>query len=94
MNHGRIEQVGRRASVYNAPATEFIARFMGGHNVIQTGAGKLAVRNDHMRIAPARAARTSPRACPAPSPTSNTRAPTCCWACRSARRRRLHASSP
>jgi putative spermidine/putrescine transport system ATP-binding protein len=39
--------------VYNAPATEFIARFMGGHNVIQTGAGKLAVRNDHMHIAPA-----------------------------------------
>jgi putative spermidine/putrescine transport system ATP-binding protein len=39
--------------VYNAPATEFIARFMGGHNVIDTQDGKVAVRNDHMVIAPA-----------------------------------------
>jgi putative spermidine/putrescine transport system ATP-binding protein len=53
MNQGRIEQVGSPREIYNAPATEFIARFMGGHNVIATGAGKVAVRNDHMRIAPA-----------------------------------------
>jgi putative spermidine/putrescine transport system ATP-binding protein len=53
MNQGRIVQVGPPREVYNAPATEFIARFMGGHNVIATGAGKLAVRNDHMLIAPA-----------------------------------------
>src|SRR3954465_4344194 len=44
MNQGRIVQVGPPREVYNAPATEFIARFMGGHNVIATGAGKLAVR--------------------------------------------------
>ncbi len=53
MNHGRIEQVGSPHAVYNAPATEFVARFMGGHNVIQTGAGKVAVRNDHLQIQPA-----------------------------------------
>jgi putative spermidine/putrescine transport system ATP-binding protein len=53
MNQGRIEQVGSPRDVYNAPATEFIARFMGGHNVIATADGKVAVRNDHMRIAPA-----------------------------------------
>ena len=52
MNHGVIEQVGSPHEVYNAPATEFIARFMGGHNVIDTGSGKIAVRNDHMLIAP------------------------------------------
>ncbi|MEP6790041.1 MAG: ABC transporter ATP-binding protein, partial [Ramlibacter sp.] len=52
MNHGLIEQVGSPHEIYNAPATEFIARFMGGHNVIDTGAGKIAVRNDHMLIAP------------------------------------------
>ena len=52
MNHGLIEQVGSPHEIYNAPATEFIARFMGGHNVIDTGSGKIAVRNDHMRIAP------------------------------------------
>ena len=50
MNHGRIEQVGSPREVYDAPATEFIARFMGGHNVLRTGHGKVAVRNDHMRI--------------------------------------------
>ncbi|MGQ2980719.1 MAG: ABC transporter ATP-binding protein [Polaromonas sp.] len=53
MNQGLIEQVGSPHEIYNAPATEFIARFMGGHNVIDTGAGKIAVRNDHMLIAPA-----------------------------------------
>ncbi|MGC1175460.1 ABC transporter ATP-binding protein [Polaromonas sp.] len=53
MNQGLIEQVGSPHEVYNTPATEFIARFMGGHNVINTGAGKIAVRNDHMLIAPA-----------------------------------------
>jgi putative spermidine/putrescine transport system ATP-binding protein len=52
MNRGTIEQVGSPFDVYNAPATEFIARFMGGHNVIDTAAGKIAVRNDHMLIAP------------------------------------------
>ncbi|WP_295371254.1 ABC transporter ATP-binding protein [Pseudacidovorax intermedius] len=55
MNQGRIEQVGSPHAVYNAPATEFVARFMGGHNVIQTGAGKVAVRNDHLQIRPAAA---------------------------------------
>ncbi|WP_298928397.1 ABC transporter ATP-binding protein [uncultured Ramlibacter sp.] len=52
MNQGLIEQVGSPHEIYNAPATEFIARFMGGHNVIETGVGKIAVRNDHMLIAP------------------------------------------
>ncbi|MEP6826063.1 MAG: ABC transporter ATP-binding protein, partial [Ramlibacter sp.] len=51
MNHGVIVQVGSPHQIYNAPATEFIAQFMGGHNVIATGAGKVAVRNDHMQIA-------------------------------------------
>ncbi len=58
MNRGRHRAAGaaRRSELYNAPATEFIARFMGGHNVIATTAGKVAVRNDHMRIAPATSA--------------------------------------
>jgi len=53
MNHGLIEQVGSPHEVYNKPATEFIARFMGGHNVLDTAGGKIAVRNDHIEIAPA-----------------------------------------
>ena len=56
MNQGRIEQVGSPHEIYNQPATEFIARFMGGHNVLDTSTGKIAVRNDHMQIAPASAA--------------------------------------
>ena len=50
MNRGRIEQVGAPRHVYNAPATEFVARFMGGHNVIDTAAGKIAVRTDQLRL--------------------------------------------
>ena len=34
MNHGRIEQAGTPREVFNAPRTEFVARFIGGHNVI------------------------------------------------------------
>jgi putative spermidine/putrescine transport system ATP-binding protein len=51
MNHGVIEQVGAPHAIYNHPASEFVARFMGGHNVFDTPAGPIAVRNDHMRIA-------------------------------------------
>jgi len=50
MNHGLIEQVGSPHTVYNHPASEFVARFMGGHNVIDTPTGPIAVRNDHMRV--------------------------------------------
>ncbi|QHI97863.1 ATP-binding cassette domain-containing protein [Xylophilus rhododendri] len=53
MNRGRIEQVGAPREVYNAPSTEFVARFMGGHNVIETAAGKVAVRTDQLQVAPA-----------------------------------------
>jgi putative spermidine/putrescine transport system ATP-binding protein len=53
MNHGRIEQNGSPREVFNAPRSEFVARFMGAHNVVETGAGKIAVRADRLRIAPA-----------------------------------------
>jgi putative spermidine/putrescine transport system ATP-binding protein len=56
MNHGLIEQIGSPHDVYNHPASEFVARFMGGHNVLDTSAGPIAVRNDHMHIVPATAA--------------------------------------
>jgi len=53
MNQGLIEQVGAPHAVYNHPASEFVARFMGGHNVFATVGGQIAVRNDHMQIASA-----------------------------------------
>ncbi|MEG1456739.1 MAG: TOBE domain-containing protein, partial [Comamonas sp.] len=39
--------------VYNRPANEFVARFMGGHNVIDTPQGLVGVRTDHLQIAAA-----------------------------------------
>jgi len=50
MNHGRIEQMGSPREVYSKPATEFVARFLGGHNVIDTPAGKIAVRADLVKL--------------------------------------------
>ena len=56
MNHGLIEQVGSPFEIYNRPASEFVARFMGGHNVLETAAGKIGVRTDHIHVLPAAAA--------------------------------------
>jgi putative spermidine/putrescine transport system ATP-binding protein len=53
MNQGLIEQVGSPHEIYNRPASEFVARFMGGHNVLNTPAGKIGVRTDHMQLTPA-----------------------------------------
>jgi putative spermidine/putrescine transport system ATP-binding protein len=51
MNHGVIEQMGSPHEIYNRPVSEFVARFMGGHNVLDTPAGKISVRTDHMQLA-------------------------------------------
>ncbi|HET7795962.1 MAG TPA: ABC transporter ATP-binding protein [Rhizobacter sp.] len=50
MNNGRIEQTGSPREVFNAPRSEFVARFMGAHNVIASGSGPIAVRADRMRL--------------------------------------------
>ena len=50
MNQGRIEQQGTPHQVFNAPHSEFVARFMGGHNVIPLPQGKVAVRADKTRL--------------------------------------------
>src|SRR5258707_2729031 len=52
MNSGHIEQSGTPRDVFNAPRTAFVARFMGGHNVIATDNGKIAVRADRLRLRP------------------------------------------
>ena len=48
MNDGRIEQAGAPREIFNAPRTEFVARFIGGHNVIATATGPIAVRADRL----------------------------------------------
>ena len=50
MNHGRIEQDASPHQLFNAPHSEFVARFIGGHNVIPSSRGKLAVRADKTRL--------------------------------------------
>ncbi len=51
MNAGRIEQQGSPHEVFNAPRTEFVARFIGGHNVIPAASGGLvAVRADKTKL--------------------------------------------
>ena len=50
MNNAVIEQAGTPRDVFNAPRTEFVARFMGGHNVISLNGGKVALRADDVRL--------------------------------------------
>jgi putative spermidine/putrescine transport system ATP-binding protein len=52
MNHGKIEQAGSPRAVFNAPATAFVARFIGGHNVFQLPDGPVAVRADRLVLTP------------------------------------------
>jgi putative spermidine/putrescine transport system ATP-binding protein len=51
MNAGRIEQDGTPREVFNTPRSEFVARFIGGHNVLPTPQGTIAVRTDKTRLA-------------------------------------------
>jgi putative spermidine/putrescine transport system ATP-binding protein len=51
MNNAAIEQAGTARDVFNAPRTAFVARFIGGHNVIALAQGNFAVRADEVRLA-------------------------------------------
>ncbi|SFI33201.1 ABC transporter ATP-binding protein [Jannaschia pohangensis] len=55
MNNAVIEQAGPARQVFNAPRTEFVARFMGGHNVLALTEGHFAIRTDAIGLAPATA---------------------------------------
>jgi putative spermidine/putrescine transport system ATP-binding protein len=50
MNQGRIEQAGSARDVFERPRTEFVARFIGAHNVIDAPGGKVAVRSDRLQL--------------------------------------------
>jgi putative spermidine/putrescine transport system ATP-binding protein len=50
MNEGRIEQQGSPREVFHRPRTEFVAGFIGGHNVIAVDAGRVAIRADRLRL--------------------------------------------
>jgi putative spermidine/putrescine transport system ATP-binding protein len=50
MRSGLIEQAGTPHEVFTRPSTEFVARFMGGHNIIKGPSGLIAVRADKLRL--------------------------------------------
>jgi putative spermidine/putrescine transport system ATP-binding protein len=50
MNEGRIEQLGAPRDVYDAPATRFVAWFIGDINFIEHGGDVVAVRPERMRL--------------------------------------------
>ena len=50
LNRGRIEQIGTPVEVYERPATEFVAGFIGTSNVIERGGRRITIRPEKIRI--------------------------------------------
>ena len=57
MNDAKIEQAGKTRSVFDAPKTAFVARFLGSHNVVSMPDGMIAVRSDALQLTSADAAK-------------------------------------
>ena len=51
-NQGRIEQVGTPEAVYEHPASEFIAAFVGTSNLLERGGVSFTVRPEKIRLLP------------------------------------------
>jgi len=60
MNGGRIMQAGTAREVFEKPANSFVARFIGGHNVIEFEGRTVSVRADKCRIVEAVGGRNIP----------------------------------
>ncbi|MCW0235777.1 MAG: ABC transporter ATP-binding protein [Ferrovibrio sp.] len=55
MNRGRIEQAASARAVFNTPRTAFVARFIGGHNIVEApadggGRQRISVRADRAAL--------------------------------------------
>jgi putative spermidine/putrescine transport system ATP-binding protein len=50
-NEGRIEQVGTPAEVYEHPATEFVAGFVGTSNILERDGRRFTIRPEKVRLA-------------------------------------------
>ena len=62
MNQGRIEQAATAREVFNKPASAFVARFIGGHNVLPAAVARakgegsfVAIRADRITVQPGNA---------------------------------------
>ncbi|MBM2823788.1 MAG: Spermidine/putrescine transporter ATP-binding protein [Thermoleophilia bacterium] len=51
MNAGRIEQIGAPREIYDRPATEWIASFIGDTNFLQVDGSEVAIRPERLRVA-------------------------------------------
>ena len=52
MNDGRIAQAGPPREIYNAPRTPFVARFIGGHNILRDAGRTITLRADDLALSP------------------------------------------
>ena len=61
MNDGKIEQIDKPAEIFNRPKNEFVAKFVGNHNIVQLSGKKFAVRMDKtiFEIAKAKSSKTA-----------------------------------
>ena len=50
VDHGQIEQVGTPIEVYERPATEFVAGFIGTSNIIERGGRRITIRPEKIRL--------------------------------------------
>jgi putative spermidine/putrescine transport system ATP-binding protein len=60
-NHGRIEQVAAPAELYEHPASEFVAGFVGVSNVLERDGRRFTVRPEKIRMVPETEATTPGR---------------------------------
>ena len=49
-NEGRIEQVGTPGEIYERPATEFVAGFVGTSNILERGGRRFCVRPERIEL--------------------------------------------
>jgi putative spermidine/putrescine transport system ATP-binding protein len=49
-NEGKIEQVGSPNEVYEHPATEFVAGFVGTSNILERGGKRLSIRPERIEL--------------------------------------------
>ena len=52
MNNGLVEQIGTPMEIFNNPANKFVASFIGGHNILDSGIKSFSIREDHIKISP------------------------------------------
>jgi len=50
LNHGRIEQLGSPVEVYERPASEFVAGFIGTSNLLERGGRRFTIRPEKVHL--------------------------------------------